>query len=84
MSRVDIGFEGELLLCLLLKCFELLLLFLFVNLDPLKEIVVAIVVLVTLRDDIIGSGVYLWMKSMVTLRFGLYLMLLMLHLHVPL
>ena len=48
MRRVDLWFEGEVPLRLLLKCFELLLLFLFEDLGPLKEVVVAIVVLVTL------------------------------------
>ena len=80
MGRVYLWLEGELLLCLLLKCFELLLLFLFENLGPLKKVDVAIVVLVTLRYDIVGSGVDLWMKSMVTFGFRLYLLLLMLHL----
>ena len=53
MRRVDFWFEGELPLSLLFKCFELLLLFLFEDLGPLKEVIVAIVVLVTLRHDII-------------------------------
>jgi hypothetical protein len=66
MRRIDLWFEGELPLRLFLKCFELLLLFLFEDLGPLKEVVVAIVVLVALRYDIIGSGIDLWMKGMVT------------------
>ena len=66
MRRVNLWFECELPLRVLLKCFELLLLFLFEDLSPLKEVVVAIVVLVTLRHDIIRSGVDLWMKGMVT------------------
>jgi hypothetical protein len=80
MRRIDLWLESELPLSLLFKCFELLLLFLFENLGPLKEIVVAIVVLVALRHDIIGSGVDLWMKGVVPFGFGLYLLLLMLHL----
>ena len=80
MRRVYLWFEGELPLSQLFKCFELLLLFLFEDLGPLKEIVVAIVVLVALRHDIIGSGVDLWMKGVVTFGFRLYLLLLMLHL----
>lgn len=80
MSRVYLWLEGELPLSLLFKCFELFLLFFFEDLGPLKEIIVAIVVLVTLRHDIIGYGVDLWMKGMVSFGFGLYLLLLMLHL----
>jgi len=80
MRRVNLWFECELPLRVLLKCFKLLLFFLFEDLGPLKEVVVAIVVLVTLRHDIIRSGVDLWMKGMVTFGFGLYLLLLMLHL----
>jgi len=80
MSRVYIWLEGELPLSLLFKCLELFLLFLFEDLGPLKEIVVAIVVLVALRHDIIGSGVDLWMKGVVSFGFSLYLLLLMLHL----
>jgi hypothetical protein len=79
MSRVYLWLEGELPLSLLFKCFKLFLLFLFEDLGPLKEIVIAIVVLVTLRHDIIGSRVYQWMKGMVSFGFGLYLLLLMLH-----
>ena len=80
MRRVDLWFEGELPLRLLLKRFELLLLFLFEDLGPLEEVDVAIVVLVALRHDIVRGGIDLWMKGMITFGFGLYLLLLMLHL----